>query len=125
VTWDRTARCGSQRPDRADDARLAGRGGTREIGGGAVDLLRLIGQAVAAQLQRIRAERVGLEDFGTRPDVLRMHFLHQPRLLEVELIVADVEEEAFGVQHRAHGPVEDVDAAVIQQGSEGGSHKGK
>jgi len=45
--------------------------------------------------------------------------LHQLGLLQDELVVADVEEEALGIEHRPHRAVEDVDAAVGKQLFEG------
>jgi len=70
-------------------------------------------------------EGVRLEDFRAGAHVFGVHFLHEPRLLQVQLVVADVEEEALAVEHGAHSPVEDVDTAVGKEGSEGDRHRGK
>ena len=115
----------AERSDRADDARLAARRRARQLGGRAVDLFRLVGQPVAVELERVGPESVRLEDLRAGAHVFGVHFLHEPRLLQVQLVVADVEEEALAVEHGAHGPVEDVDTAVGKEGSEGNSHRGK
>ena len=109
--------------DRADDARPPARRGACEVGRSVVDFLGVVCETVAVELQRIGAEGVGLQDLGACAHVLGVHFLHQPWLLQTQLVVADVQEEALAVQHRAHGPVEDVDPAVIQECAEGGSHR--
>jgi hypothetical protein len=44
-----------------------------------------------------------------------VHLAHELRLLDAELVVADVEEEALGVEHRPHRAVEHVDLAVGEQ----------
>ena len=95
--------------------RLAG-----ERGGRGVDPLGLVGQPVGRELERVGAEGVGLEQLGAGPDVLAVDVAHQVRLPEVELVVADVEEHAPPVEHGAHRPVHDVDAAVGQQVAQGG-----
>src|SRR6266498_3900981 len=102
----------AERADRAHDARLAAGRGPRQLGRRAVDLFRLVRQPVAVELERVGPEGVRLEDLRAGAHVLRVHFLYEPWLLEVQLVVADVQEEALGVQHGAHGPVEDVDTAV-------------
>src|ERR1044072_3484113 len=104
-------------------ARPPAGGGARGRGAGLVDLLGLIRQAVAAELQRRGAERIGLENLGAGAYVFGVDLLHQAGLLEVQFVVADVQEEALAVQHRPHRPVEDVDAAILQQGSQGDSHR--
>ena len=95
----------------------------RQLGGRAVDLLRLVRKAVAVQLQRIRAEGVGLENLGAGAQVVCVHLLHEPGLLQVQLVVADVEEETLGVQHGPHGAIEHMDATILEQLAEGHSHK--
>src|SRR2546426_812389 len=51
-----------------------------------------------------------------------VHFLDELRLLQVELVVAHVEEEALGVQHRPHGSIQNVDFAVVEKIAERGRH---
>jgi hypothetical protein len=114
----------AQRADGAHDARPAGGGATRQLRRGLVDPLRVVGEPVAAELHRVRPEGVGFEDLGAGAHVRFVHFLDQLRLLDAQLVVADVQEEAFRVQHSAHRPVEDVDVAVVQEIAEGYRHPG-
>ena len=81
-------------------------------------------EPVGRELHRVGAERVGLEDLGAGADVRLVDLLHQVGLLEVQLVVADVDEHAAAVQHGAHRPVEDVDAAVVEQIAEGRMSRG-
>src|SRR6266576_2230275 len=111
--WAEGLEANPEGPDGAEDARAAAGGGARQLGSRAIDLFRLVREAVAVQLQRIGAEGVGLENLGAGAYVLRVHLLHQPRLLEVQLVVADVQEEALGIQHRAHGAIEHMDATIL------------
>ncbi len=80
-----------------------------------IQLLGLVGEAMAAQLDGVGAESVGLEHFRAGAHVLLMHFPHQLGLLHRQLVVAHVEEEALGVEHRPHGAIEDVHSAVRDQ----------
>jgi hypothetical protein len=83
-----------------------------QLAGRAIDLLRPGLQPESRELHRVRAEGVGLQDLGARPDVELVDLLHQCRLLEGQLVVADVHEHAAAVEHRAHRAVEHVHAAV-------------
>ena len=76
-------------------------------------------QPEGRELHRVGAEGVGLQDLGAGPDVRLVDLLHQAGLLEVQLVVADVDEHAAAVQHGAHRAVEDVDAAVGEELAEG------
>src|SRR6266498_5320584 len=86
----------AERADRAHDARLAAGRGPRQLGRRAVDLFRLVRQPVAVELERVGPEGVRLEDLRAGAHVLRVHFLYEPWLLAVQLVVADVQEEAIG-----------------------------
>src|SRR5437016_2635396 len=114
----------AERPDGAHDAGPAGARGARQLGRRPVDLLCLVGEPEAAELEGIGAERVGLEDLGAGADVCFVHFLDELGLFHAQLVVADVQEEALRIQHRAHRPVEDVDLAVFQEVAEGDCHPG-
>src|SRR5690606_38891296 len=50
-----------------------------------------------------------------RADVRPVHVLHELRLPQVQLVVAAVDEDALLVEHRAHGAVEEVRAAIGEQ----------
>jgi hypothetical protein len=73
----------------------------------AVDLPNLCLQAVGPQLEAVGTERVRLDDVGPRLDVLVVDLPHEAGTREVELVEAPVQEDAAGVEHGAHGPVED------------------
>ena len=110
----------AQRTDRADHrgagaGRLAGQGGGRRV-----DPLGVARQAVGRELHRVGAEGVGLDDLGAGPHVLLVDLPHQAGLLEIELVVADVEEYPPPVEHRAHRPIGDVHPAVGQQLAQSG-----
>src|SRR5204862_6771060 len=51
-------------------------------------------------------------------DLLYVHLAQEARPLHAQRVVADAEEEALGVPHRPHRPVEDVDAAVGDEWAE-------
>src|SRR5881296_1144348 len=51
-----------------------------------------------------------------------VHLAHELRLLEVQLVITDVQEEALGVEHRAHRAVEHVDFSVVQEIAQRGGH---
>src|SRR2546421_224605 len=72
-----------------------------------VDRVQLVGEAERPELDAVRAERVGLDDVGARAHVLLVHFGHQIGLGDVQRVEALVDEDAFGVEHRAHRPVTD------------------
>ncbi len=112
----------AERTDRAHDAGPPGRRLARQLGSRLVDLLRVVGQSVAAELDGIGAEGVGLDDLGAGPHVGFVHLAHELRLLEVQLVIADVQEEALGVEHRAHRAVEHVDFSVVQEIAQRGGH---
>jgi hypothetical protein len=102
-------------PDRADHDGTASRRLPRHPRGGRVDALGLRRQSVVGQLDRVRPERVGLEQLRAGLDVLPVDLADQIRLSEGQLVVADVQEDALSVEHRSHRPVEDVYPAVRQQ----------
>ena len=110
----------AQRADGSDDEGPALGRPTGKRDRGAVDGFGLVVETVARQLDRIGSERVGLQDLGPGLDVRFVDLLHQSGLGEVQLIVADVHEHPAAVQHRAHGPIEDMDPLVGDQVGQGG-----
>ena len=106
----------AERADRAEH-RGARRRPPRGPAAAAAALIRSVSSAspYVRQLERVGAEGVGLEQLGAGPDVLAVDVPHEVGLPEVQLVVADVEEHAAAVEHRAHRPVHHVDAAVGQQ----------
>ena len=91
----------------------------RQPGRGLVDPLGVVGQPVVGQLPRVGAEGVGLDDLRARLHVGPVDVADQVRLLQVQLVVADVEEGALAVEHGAHRAVDDVDPAVGEEFAEG------
>ena len=80
----------------------------------AIDLPDLQLEPVLRELEAVRAECVRLQHLGTRLRVRSVNVAHQVGCLDVQLIVALVDEHALGVQHRSHGAVEHDDALGIQ-----------
>jgi len=113
-----------ERPDGSHDTGAAGARFAGQLGRGPVDLFGVVGEPEGAELDRVGAERIGLEDLGAGADVGLVHFLDELGLFHAQLVVADVEKEALRIQHGAHRPVEDVDFAVIQEVAEGDGHPG-
>src|SRR4029077_7079848 len=77
-----------------------------------VDRAQLVGEAEGSQLDPVGAEGVGLDDVGTGADVLLVDFGDQVRLRDVERVEALVDEDALGIEHRAHRAVADEHALV-------------
>src|SRR5205085_4907750 len=80
--------------------------------GGAVDVAQLVLDAERAELDAVRAVRVGLEDLRAGADVFAMDIEHDLRTAEIQLVVALVDEDAFGIEHRPHRSIEEVDVLV-------------
>ncbi len=102
----------AERPDRAGDVYRVASGLTRNLHRFQIDLAQIVFNAERPQLDSIRAIRVGLEDLGARADVLLVHFQDDLRRPKIQLVVALVDEDAFGVEHRPHRAVEEVDVLV-------------
>ncbi len=105
----------AERTDGADHGRAGAGGLARERRGRGVDPLGLVGKAIGRELDGIRAEGVRLDELGAGPHVFAVDVPHEIRLLEVELVVADVQENAATVEHRPHRPVGHMDPTICQQ----------
>ena len=108
-----------ERTDRPGDPGLIPRGMTRDARALHVDRVHLVGQAEMAQLDPVGAEGVRLDDVRPVTHVGLVDFGDQIGLGEVQLVEGPVEEDAFGVQHRAHRAVAD-EHAPIELGEKGG-----
>ena len=102
----------AQRPDGARHPGLAsllffqvGNGLLGEPHAGGVDLGHFAGQSVARQPEAVGAERVGLQNLGAGLQVVFVDGQDQPGIGEIQLVVAAVDEDAAGIQNRAHGAV--------------------
>ena len=62
------------------------------------------------QLVSGRTEGVGLNDVGPGANIFGVNLAHEIGVTEVQLVVAAIDVDAFGIQHRAHRTVEDQDA---------------
>jgi len=60
---------------------------------------------VGLKLDRVGAEGVGLEQLGAGLHVLLVDLPHLVGLREIHLVVAAVDVDPLGVEHRAHGAV--------------------
>ena len=87
---------------------------------GAIDLGSFIGEAEAGQLEPVGAEGVGLQNLRTAANVLAMNLADHSGIRQVEFVEAAVDEDALGIEHRAHRAVGDQRAA-FQQITECGS----
>ncbi|OQA06972.1 MAG: hypothetical protein BWY66_01596 [bacterium ADurb.Bin374] len=97
----------AERADGARDEHLVAGDLARDLDALEVHGLDLVGKAVRRQLESVRAEGVGLDDHRPGVDVFAMHLLNEGGVREIQLVVDLVEVDAFGIQHRAHGAVED------------------
>jgi len=52
-----------------------------------------------------RAEGVRLQDFRAGFDILLVRFANHAGRREIQLVVTAVDENALGIQHRAHGAI--------------------
>jgi hypothetical protein len=75
---------------------------SRNAGALLVDRAQPVGDPERSELDPVGAEGVRFDDVGTGPHVFLMHFRHEIGLGDVERIEALVDEDTFGVQHRAH-----------------------
>ena len=71
----------------------------------AIDIGQLVHTSVLGQAKRIGAKGVCFNDVGPGLEVFLMDAADQVGLREVELVVAAVDENAFGIQQGAHGAV--------------------
>src|SRR5262249_24992484 len=72
-----------------------------------VDLVETAFESVLLELVSSSAERVGLVDVCAGAYVFGMNLAHQIGVTEIQLIVAAVDVDAFGVEHRPHRAIDD------------------
>jgi hypothetical protein len=102
----------AERPDGPGDVgAIAGRLAC-DPGAFFVDGRHLVGETERAELHPVGAERVGLDDVRAGAHVFPVHARHQIRLRDVQRVEALVDEDAAGVEHRAHRAVGDEHAIV-------------
>ena len=74
--------------------------------------MHLVGQAEVAQLDAVGAEGVGLDHVRAVADVGLVDLGDEIGLREVQLVEGAIEEDALGVEHRAHRAVADEHAPI-------------
>ena len=79
---------------------------------------RLAFEAVLLKLVGGRAEGVGLDDVGAGATYSAWTSRTRSGLLQIQFVVAAIDVDALGVEHRAHRAVEDVDAVGLEEFSE-------
>jgi hypothetical protein len=111
--------CGDRGRDRAGHQDLAVALGLRGAGdpdAGPVDLVHLVGEALVAEPEPVRAERVGLDDVRAGCEVALVDGRDQAGVGQVELGQRAVKRGAGRVQHGAHRAVADDDPPAEQAG---------
>ncbi len=86
------------------DGRVA-RGAPPDLGRAAVDLLRAVGETVALELRRVRAEGVRLEHLGAGAEVVPVDALDEFGRDEVHLVERPVDVDPPRVEERPHRAV--------------------
>ena len=76
-----------------------------QIDASRVDFSHFSGQAMASQAKAVGAEGVGFKNFGAGLEVLLVDGEDEARVGEIEFVVAAIDEDAAGIEHRAHGSV--------------------
>ena len=98
---------GAQGPHRARNVGLLAPGFPRQFDRPAIDERHLVFQPIGGQLDAVRSEGVGFQQFGAGPDVLPVDFANQAGIAEADLVEAAVDEDTPAIEHGAHGPVGD------------------
>ena len=96
-----------QRANRARDIRAPARHFPGKASAFDVDVAQPIGQAEPSQLDPVGSESVRLDEICASAYVFLMYFHDAGRLGEVQCVEAPIDEDTFGVQHRAHRAVAD------------------
>ncbi len=100
----------TQRSDGAGHEGLVTRGLPGETDARFIDRAEFFGMPERREALAICAEGVGFEDLGAGFNVFLVDFANQGRERQVQFVVAAINENAFGVERRAHGAVGDEDA---------------
>src|SRR5581483_7808877 len=87
-----------------------------------VDVAPLVGQSVPRQAGGIGAEGVALHHPRDGLVVVVMDLPDEVRLRKVQLVVAAIDEDASGIEQRAHGAVAQ-DRTLLQERDEVGGHR--
>ena len=116
----------AQRTDGAGDPGFAGllflemvHGLPGQLHAGGVDLGHLSGQSMARQAETVGAKGVGFKNLRAGLQIFLVDGEDQVGIGKVQFVVAAVDEDAAGVEHRAHGAVGEHGAAGEDVGEAG------
>ena len=112
---------GSQRPHRSGDKGLIPGCFPRDAHPGLIDGCELLGKAKCSQSLTVSTESVSFNNLGPGFDEFLVHVPHQCGQRQVQLVVAAIEKNTFGVERRAHGSIGDQDAILQRLAELGGS----
>src|SRR5262249_14822737 len=104
--------------DGAGDVDRIARRLARQLRAADVDLPQFVLDPEPLQLHPVRAVGVRLHDLRAGPDVLAMDVEDDLRIADVQLVVALVDEDALGIEHRPRRPIEEVDVFVSNGANE-------
>ena len=93
--------------DISADQSLRSRGFARQPNGSAIDRIDPITQSEAPQLDPVGAESVGQNQLGARLDVGAVDIADQRRIRQHQFFITGIDEDAFFIDGRPHGAVED------------------
>ena len=82
---------------------------SRNAGTVDVDATGLACKSVRHQLCAVAAEGIGLDDIGSSLDIVQVNVAHQFGAGDVQFIEATADENAFAIEHGAHGSINDED----------------
>ena len=72
-------------------------------------------EAVLLEFVRSGAEGVCFDDVSAGAYVFSVNFANEIGIAEIQFIVTTIDVDAFGIKHRAHRAVEDVDAISFEK----------
>jgi hypothetical protein len=97
--------------------RFAG-GLARDLRRRGVDLGEFVVQPLRGELQSGRAVGIGLYDLGAGFDVFAVDGEHDLGAGKVQFVITAIDVNALGIDHRAHGAVEDADTVFLNEFAE-------
>jgi hypothetical protein len=72
-------------------------------------------EAVLLKFVRSCSEGICFDDISAGSYIFRVNLTYEIGIAEVKFIVTTVDVDAFGIKHRAHRAVEDVDAVSFEK----------
>ncbi len=105
----------AERTDCAEDRAVGADCTSRQARRRGVEQFHVVGETVLCQLERIGAERVGLDQLGAGVGVCGVNLAHHVGCLHDEFVETGVEKDPLVVEHRSHRAIDDVDASISQE----------